>query len=228
MLRPVSVVAAFSLALTPLHAQDLVSICKQMSHPVVGSWSAFKVVGGSDDGATIKMSVVGTESHGDTTYFWFEMAMDGFEGARGQKFSAMSKLLVPGIGPGMARPRAVVIKFGSAPAMTMPAGGPMSKMSGADQSGFEKCGQGKSLGYQDVTVPAGTFHALRVQDTDGSELWVMPSMPLGLIKATKVNAQNGEMVLTAHGSGAKDAITETPVPFNMAIMMQMMGGQNSH
>jgi len=231
MLRPARVAAVWSvlaLAASSLHSQDLVALCKQMSHPAVGSWSSFKLVGGNDDGATLKISVIGTESHGDTAYLWVEMAMNGFGGARGQKFSGMSKMLVPGFGPGMQNPRAMVLKIGTAPAMNMPMEGPIGRMAGGERTGFEKCGQGKSLGYQDVTVPAGTFHALHIQDEDGSEIWVMPSLPLGLIKVTKVNAQQGELVMTGHGGGAKDAITETPVPFNPAVLMQMMGGQNNH
>jgi hypothetical protein len=228
MLKPVAVVAALSLAVTPLHAQDLVALCKQMSHPAVGSWSSFRIVGGNNDGATMKISVVGSESHGDTAYLWLEMAMNDFEAGRGQKFSAMSKMLVAGFGPGMSHPRAMIVKLGTAPAMTMSPEGPMGRMGGGDRTGFEKCAEGKSLGYQDVTVPGGTFHALHIQDKDGSEIWVMPSMSLGLIKVTKVTGQGGDLVLTDHGTGAKDALTETPVPFNPAVLMQMMGGQTSH
>lgn len=231
MLRPAraaAVFAALALAATSLHSQDLVALCKQMSHPAVGSWSSFKLVGGSDDGATLKISVIGTESHGDTAYLWVEMAMNGFGAGHGEKFSGMSKMLVPGFGPGMQNPRAMILKLGTAPAMTMPLGGPMGRMTGGDRTGFSKCGEGKSLGYADVTVPAGTFHALHIQDTDGSEIWVMPTMALGLIKVTKTNASNGELVMTGHGSGAKDELTENPVPFNPAILMQMMGGQNNH
>lgn len=91
MLRPVAVVAALSLAVAPLHSQDLVALCKQMSHPAVGSWSSFRFVGGNNDGATMKISVVGSESHGDTAYLWLEMAMDGFEGARGRSSPACPK-----------------------------------------------------------------------------------------------------------------------------------------
>ena len=227
MFRPVAVVAALSLVVVPLHSQDLVAICKQMSHPTVGSWSSFKMMGGTEDGATMKMAIIGSESHGDTAYIWIEMTMTGFGGPRGQKFSGMSKMLVAGFGPGMTSPRAMILKIGTAPAMTMPMQGPMGKMGGGDRTGFEKCGEGKSLGYQDVTVPAGTFHALHVQDKDGSEIWVMPNLSLGLIKVTKT-AGNGDMVMTGHGTGAKDELTEAPVPFNPMILMQAMGGQTSH
>ncbi|HWZ28099.1 MAG TPA: hypothetical protein VNX15_06050 [Gemmatimonadales bacterium] len=228
MLKPVAVVAALSLAVAPLHAQDLVALCKQLSHPDVGAWSAYQFVGGREDGATMKLSVVGGESHGDTSYLWIEMAMAGMQGANGQKISAVSKMLVASFGPGMSHPRAMVFKFGTAPAMTMPMGGPMAQMAGSDRTGIEKCGQGKSLGWENVTVPAGTFHALHVQDADGhGDYWVMPSMSLGLIKA-QTGSERSDLVLTGHGTGAKDAITETPVPFNPAILMQMMGGQTSH
>lgn len=221
MLRPVAVVTGLSLAVMPLHSQDLVAICKQMSHPPVGSWATFKVVGGTDDGGTVKISVVGAEG-GD---IWIEFAMNGFGGPSGQKFSGISKALVDGFGPGMAHPKKSILKVGSAPAMTMPVGGPMGQMASGDRTGFAKCGEGKSLGYADVTVPAGTFHALHVQDPkDASEIWVMPTIPFGLIKATKMGG-GGDVVMTGHGSGAKDELTEAPVPFNPAILMQM---GNSH
>lgn len=225
MLRPARVVAVstlLALAVTPLQSQDLVALCKQMSRPPVGSWATFKVVGGTDNGATVKVSVVGAEA-GD---LWIEFAMNGFGGPNGQKFSGLSKALVDGFGPGMGHPKRSILKLGNAPAMTMPVGGPMGRMAGGDRVGFSKCGEGKSLGYTDVTVPAGTFHALHVQDKDGGELWVMPSIPLGLIEATKMGG-GGDVVMTGHGSGAKDELTETPVPFNPAFFMNM-GGQTSH
>lgn len=221
MLRPVAAFAALSLAVTPLYSQDLVALCRQMSHPPVGSWATFKVVGGTDDGATVKVAVVGAEA-GD---IWIEFSMSGFGGPSGQKFSGMSKALVDGFGPGMAHPKKSILKIGNSPAMIMPVGGPMGQMASSDRTGFAKCGEGKSLGYADVTVPAGTFHALHVQDPkDASEIWVMPTVPLGLIKATKMGG-GGDVVMTGHGSGAKDELTETPVPFNPAIFMQM---GNSH
>jgi hypothetical protein len=199
-----------------------------MSHPTVGAWSAYRIEGGNNDGATMKISVVGSESHGDTAYLWMEMAMNGFEGGRGgQKFNAMSKMLVPGFGPGMSNPREMILKLGTAPAMSMSGAGPMGRMAGGDKTGFEKCGEGKSLGYQDVTVPGGTFHALHIQDQDGSEIWVMPTMQLGLIKVTKAGGPGGTLVLTGHGSGATSALTEKPVPFNPALLMQGMG-ETSH
>jgi len=229
MLRPAALFAALSLAAASVHAQDLVALCKQMSHPPVGAWSSYRMVGGQDDGATMRLSVVGTETHGDTAYLWIEWALAGMNGPNGQKISMMSKMLVPGFGPGMSSPRTMIMKFGNSPAMTMPADGPMSKMGSQDKTGIEKCGQGKSLGWESVTVPGGTFRALHVQDADGTgDVWVMPAMALGLIKVTPGNGHGSTMVLTDHGTGAKTAITETPVPFNPAVLMQMMGGRTSH
>lgn len=222
MLRPAVAVAVLSVAAAPLHAQDLVALCKQFAHPPVGAWSAYRFTGGNEDGATMKISVVGTESHGDTAYLWIEMAMAGITGPGGQKMAAVSKILTAGFGPGMEHPRAMIMKFGTMPAMTMPMDGPMAH-AGAGQTGLEKCAQSKSLGFESVTVPAGTFRALHVQDADGKgDLWVVPGMALGLVKAH--NETQGDLVLTDHGTGAKTAITEAPQPFNPAMMMQMMGG----
>lgn len=229
MLRPAAALAALCLAFTPLQAQDLVALCKQMSHPAVGAWSSYKMIGGREDGATMRLSVVGSEVHGDTTYLWIEWALSGVNGPNGQKMSVTSKELVASFGPGMTSPRAMVMKFGTAPAMTMPMDSPMGKMGSQDQTGIEKCGEGKSLGWESVTVPGGTFRALHVQDADGrGDVWVVPSMALGLIKVTPGNEHGSTLVLTGHGTGAKSAITETPVPFNPAIMMQMMGGGRSN
>ncbi|HYK09617.1 MAG TPA: hypothetical protein VEV39_02335 [Gemmatimonadales bacterium] len=221
--RAVAILSVLALAASPLHSQDLVALCKQMSHPAVGSWATFKVVGGTNDGATVKVSVVGAEG----ADLWIEFAMNGFGERNGQKMSVMSKALVDGFGPGMGHPKKSIVKIGTSPAMNMPVGGPMGQMASGDRVGFSKCGEGKSLGYTDITVPAGTFHALHVEDKDGGEIWVMPSVALGLIKATKMGG-GGDVVMTGHGSGAKDELTETPVPFNPAALMQMMGGQNSH
>lgn len=230
MLRPVVALAALSLAAAPVQAQDLVALCKQISHPPVGAWSSYRMIGGQEDGATMRLSVVGSEVHGDTTYLWVEWALAGMNGPNGQKMSVTSKMLVPSFGPGMSSPRSMIMKFGASPAMTMPMDGPMGKMGTEDRTGIEKCGQGKSLGWESVTVPGGTFRALHVQDADGhGDVWVVPSMALGLIKVTPGNEHGSTLVLTDHGTGAKTAITETPVPFNPAIMMQMMGGgRTSH
>ena len=103
-------------------------------------------------------------------------------------------------------------------------------MSGGEKSGFEKCAESTTVGWESVTVPAGTFRALHVKDANGKgDYWVVPSLALGLVKAHDDGGEQGDLVLTDHGTGAKDAITETPQPFNMGILMQVMGGgQTSH
>lgn len=223
MVRPLALAASALLFAAPAGAQDLAALCRKAMHPAMGSWSEFTVVGGREDGATMRMSVVGSESHGDTAYMWIEMAMKGMSMGPGGKMSGVVKMLVANYGPGMGAPRSVVAKFGTLPAMQMPVGGPTPEGAG---STLQKCQQAKSLGWETVVVPAGSFRALHVQDADGhGDAWVDADLPLALVKA-QMGSDGGEMVLAAHGHGATTAITETPQPFNPQLMMQMMSGGN--
>jgi phage terminase large subunit-like protein len=65
--------AAVSIVLLPaaLRAQDLVALCRQAQHPPVGAWSEFRMVGGREDGATVRISIVGSERReGASTSGW--------------------------------------------------------------------------------------------------------------------------------------------------------------
>jgi hypothetical protein len=233
MLRRIAAASACVLFTVPaLRAQNLTDICQRVMRPPVGAWSRFRVEGGRENGATVRMAVVGTEEHGDTTYLWLEMEMHGVPmgGSRGEAAGAgdtvtvISKTLVRGFGPGMAGPREVVIKWGTMPAMAMPMNGPRVGGPAPGSEALRNCERGRIVGWESVTVPAGTFRALHVQDENGGgDMWIQPDLPFALIKTEKesgANAQN--LVLVAHGTGARTAITETPQPFNPQAFMQMM------
>jgi len=230
MMRGVTTAAAL-LALLPaaLPAQDLASICEQALHPRVGAWSEFKMVGGRNDGATMRMSVVGSERRGGTQYYWLEVAMRGFFRGQGEQGAGprkmISKTLVQGIGSGAGEPAAVIIKVDDAPAMEMPQGRPGP---GAGPAGLEDCKGGKVIGWESVTVPAGRFRALHVRDASGhGESWVVPDLPFALVKEASTGGdQPSQTLLTAHGMGARSQITERPRPFDLqAFMRAMAGGQ---
>ncbi|HYK09618.1 MAG TPA: hypothetical protein VEV39_02340 [Gemmatimonadales bacterium] len=230
MMRACLFVSLTAVAAYPAPAQDLAALCREAAHPPVGSWSEYEFVGGQQNGAKIRISVVGTEAVGDTSFLWIEMAMDsvGMGPGFGARTSGVIKMLVPNFGPGMGHPHTAIMKLAGTPAMTLPLG---DALAGPDNaaSGLSRCEDSKSLGWENVIVPAGSFRALHVQDPDShSDEWVVPNLPLGLVRAVNdEQSGGGQMVLVNHGTGATTSITEKPVPFDPQLMMQMMG-QTSH
>lgn len=231
MLRRLATASALLLLAAPAaRAQDLAEICRRVMRPPVGAWSQYTMVGGSARGATMRVSAVGTETHADTSLLWLEFAVRaipaGAPDSSSDTISVVNKLLVTGFGPGMSEPHAHILKFGSAPAMTMPVGqGP-----GADTPGsttMQDCAGGKVLGWESVTVPAGTFRAVHLQNAEGkADAWIVPDLPFGLVKAATSGEEgdSGEMVLTAHGMGANSLIAEAPRPYDPQLLIQLMTG----
>ena len=221
--------AAFLVALLPVvaAAQDLRSICEKVQHPRVGAWSEFKMIGGRNDGATMRMAVVGTERREGTAYIWLEIVMRGFGAGRGEDASGprvmISKMLVPGFGPGMGQPAATIVKIGDVPAMEMPRGGqgPGSPRS----TGLENCRNARVVGWESVTVPGGTFRALHVVGASGhSDSWVVPDLPFALVKENANDEEHTQTVLVGHGTGARSQITERPRPFDAQLFMRGLAG----
>jgi len=231
MLRRIAALSAVLLWAAPARAQDLAELCRGLMRPPVGAWSQFRVAGGRAAGATMRMSVVGSESRGDTTLLWLEFAARGMPlglpDSSADTLLIVNKLLVTGFGPGMAQPREHVMKLGGAPAMTMPVG---AGSPGAQP--LQDCSDGKVLGWSSVTVPGGTFRAMHVQDANGqSDAWVAPDLPFGLVKVTMGSdpTDSGQMVLVGHGTDAKSQITETPRPYDPQLLMQLlMGGKRNN
>lgn len=208
-------------------AQDLADLCRRVTQPPVGAWSEFRAVGGGRIPFTsMRMAIVGQETRGGTAYLWMEFSARGIsmgQGGGGDTVAMINRMLVRGFGPGMSDPVAVVMKFGSAPAMEMPVGGPSQGAPGS--TSLKDCTSSKVVGWESVTVPAGTFRALHVQDADGGgDTWVVPDLPFGIVKALTGSqpGDSGQMVLAAHGMGARSQITETPRPFDPQVFGQMM------
>ena len=232
MLRRLAVASVLLLLAAPaVRAQNLVDICRKAIRPPLGGWARYRFEGGRESGATVRMAIVGSESHGDTTYLWVEVAAHGFRMGReegGDTLSLINKMLVPGIGPGMASPRAMVMKFGSLPAMEMPMGQPGELRLPPGSDALRACADAKAVGWESVTVPAGTFRALHVQNAEGrGDSWVVPDMPFAIVKVA-TGRDAGDMVLVSHGMGARSEITETPQPFNPAAFAQLMMQQRQH
>ena len=227
MLRlSVAALAAAVVAVAPARAQDLASICKTVTHPSVGGWGEYRYTGGEQAGSTMRMAIVGTEMRGDTSMIWLEMAlripMPGGDSAHAT-MPVIAKMLVPGFGSEMSHPRAEVMKYGTAPAMTMPADMDSGSAGGSPEL-LQNCLHSQIVGWEQVTVPAGTFRALHVRTAAGDEdTWLDPSLPIGVVKdSSSGNGDSTGVVLVRHGTGATSQITETPRPYDPQILMQMM------
>ncbi|HEY3279329.1 MAG TPA: hypothetical protein VGJ83_02370 [Gemmatimonadales bacterium] len=224
MRHPTFMLAAVLLAALPAaaRAQDKDKICRDLQQRpmTLGEWASYAWTGGRSDGTTMRFAIVGTEAQGGATYYWYEMTIvDPKQGAKGK---TIIQMLVPGLGYLSGGLRGMIMKSGDAPATRMPdqmvqmMGGRMASNIAAEMT--RRCQEMEFVGWENVTVPAGAFRAIHIRDPkDQTEAWVRPELYFGMVK---VVMKDGTMVLTAHGGGAKSAITETPRP-----MMGPGGGQ---
>jgi len=215
-MRTTPSLALFALMFAaPVAAQDKEKLCNDIQHRAmrVGQWASYRWVGGNGDGTTMRMAVVGTEPVAGTPYYWYEMSItDPKKGAKGR---TIIQMLVPELAFGMASggPRGMIMKNGHDPAMRMP--DEMVQMMGGRMGGqnltaeiARRCQEMVVVGWEQVTVPAGTFRALHIKSADDkTEAWVLPDLYFAMVKATM---HEGSLELTAKGADAKSSITETP------------------
>ncbi len=213
MLKPAGILAALSLLtshISPLRAQELGELCRAAGRMTPGQWASYSVTGGRANGSTMRFAIVGTQRAGDTTLYWFEIntTTPNQEGKGG----AIMQMLVPGLGPEAAHIHGLVMKAGGQPAMKMPdqmIGMMSSQMSqNAALETTRRCANAQVVGWETVTVPAGSIRALHVKDAAGGEAWVSRDIPFGIVKVH--GKDGGEMALTGRGTDAKSSITEQP------------------
>jgi hypothetical protein len=87
----------------------------------------------------------------------------------------------------------------------------MGQKPGQDNAAFDwasRCSGAHVVGWESVTVPAGTFRALHVTTDDAGEVWATRDVPFGLVK---LHGKQGDLVLAARGTDAKSSITEKPL-----------------
>lgn len=217
MLRRRLAVAALLLAaaLPPgtARAQDRDKLCRDMeARPMrVGQWASYAWSGGRVDGSTMRFAIVGTEVQEGTTYHWYEMAID--DGTGRPRGRTVMQMLVSGLGYQAGGVRGMIMKSGAEPAMRMP-DQMLRMMSGrAGQNVAAEiargCAEMELVGWEQVTVPAGTFRALHVRNPrEQTEAWIAPDLYFGMVKVTMKDG--AAMVLTRRGSDAQSSISERP------------------
>ena len=198
------------LAAAPLVAQDKEKVCTDLlNRPMrVGEWADYRWHGGRTDGSTMRMALVGTEAVAGKPNYWYEIAFN--DATRGK---TILQLLVPGFGFQASSIHGLIMKSGTEPAMRMPQqmvqmmAGQMDQSLEADFT--RKCQQTTVVGWESLTVPAGTFRALHVKDTgEQTDAWLVPDLYFGVARAQLKDGSS--MELTGKGTGAKSSITETP------------------
>jgi len=213
MRRPARLIAALvlsALATPTLSAQtaaDLVQVCKTVGEAKVGQWASFDGTSASGAGK-LRLAVVGSERAADSTFYWFEVNFAGQDAGK----SGVVQILAPTLASGSAAPRSLIVKIGPQPAMRV--SGEMAGMMGqkpGENSAFDwasRCSGAHVVGWESVTVPAGTFRALHVTTDDEGDVWASRDVPFGLVK---LHGKKGDLVLAARGTDAKSSITEKPL-----------------
>jgi len=201
-------------ALSAQSATDLADVCKALGNAKVGQWASFEGTSASG-GGKLRLAVVGSERASDSTLYWFEVNFAGQEPGK----SGVVQILAPNLASGSATPRSLIVKIGAQPAMRISGemAGMMGQKPGQDNAAFDwasRCSGAHVVGWESVTVPAGTFRALHVTTDDAGEVWATRDVPFGLVK---LHGKQGDLALAARGTDAKSSITEKPL--DMSGMM---------
>src|ERR1044071_8129879 len=162
---PLALLALAALAAPALSAQtptDLADVCKALGNAKGGQWASFEGTSPSGRGK-LRLAVVGSERASDSTLYWFEVNFAGQEPGK----SGGVQILAPNLPSGPAAPRSLVVKIGAQPAMRISGemAGMMGQKPGQDNAAFDwasRCSGAHVVGWESVTVPAGTFRALHV------------------------------------------------------------------
>ncbi len=200
---PVFVVLVGAAAGT-VQAQGLATVCRAVSAPTVGQWAAYQLSGGSAERVTtLRSAITGDEQINGTTHLWQQITTTGDLGM------VAVRMLVPGdpYRPTDIR-RAIVQLPGQEPLELPPhlvAQFGAEHGTGATPDPMATCREGRALDWEMVTVPAGTFRALRVRHVrDGrtADTWLVPGIPFGQVRTVVSGAsaaERAEVVLTAYG-----------------------------
>jgi hypothetical protein len=176
-----------------------------MKMPTVGQWAEYQGIMNKKP-YTMRYAVVGAQDRGGKHMKWLELRMVG----EGKDKNMVYQVLTPGTPAEMDQAQEIIFKPGEKHAMKMNAM-MMKVIRGqlAKNSVLGNMCEGVSLaGEESVTVPAGTFKALRYHNSKyDSDTWVVPDQPFFMVKST---GEDFELSLVSSGHGAKSSITETP------------------
>lgn len=212
MPRPPAIIAWLATlvpAAQPLAAQTASDICRSAFKRLSpGNWAEYRITSSrrpADAPTTMRVAMIGTEGTGDAILYWFESKFASTEG------DMIVRVLIPGWPYDPSQVRAMVMKLGSQPAMRVPENVIAMMRQRVPSTGLDamrKCAGATVVGREAIEVPAGTVAAVHLKPaTDSGDLWVTSDLPFGLVKWA---GPTGDVILAAHGVGAKSLITEEP------------------
>lgn len=173
--------------------------------PEVGQWAEYTGTL-NEDPYTMRYAVVGAEEREGKPMKWLELKMVGPKPDKNMVY----QILTPGSPAEIDQAQEIVFKPGAKQAMKM--SGMMMKMILGQLKKNSVLGnlcEGVTpAGEESVTVPAGTFEAMRYHDSKyNADTWVVPNRPFIMVKS---KGKDFELNLAASGGGAESSITETP------------------
>jgi hypothetical protein len=190
----------------PAAASNVEALCSGAIALSDGQWAGYAVDAPlMRDKQKYRYAVVGTEAGN----FWleFEAAMPMGQGA------VVMKILIPGWPYAKDAVTRVLMQLpiiegmDAMPPMEMPPAS-IQKDDIADPIRMA-CAEAQQGVEDTVTVPAGTFSALRIPLRQvGKDVWLSSDVPFGIVKMTDEEGYGTE--LTAYGNDAKPAITAAP------------------
>jgi hypothetical protein len=204
------------VAVAPLSAQDQAAACAAIVNSEVGYWAEFDLTGApGDEVSSLRFAIV--ERAGDADKTWYEFSAVTNQGP------VVVQLDVPGWPFETNDVTGVIVKMAGQPAMRLPnemISMMQQQMGDNPMADFaEKCEGSEVIGKEDIEVPAGTFSTVRLKsDDDGSEAWISPDVPFGIVKGSVPDG--GVLELKGYGTDAESSIPEEPQ------MMPGMGGMN--
>lgn len=193
-------------AVAPLAAQDQAAACAAVMDSEVGYWAEFDL-SGTSGGEVSSLRFAMVERAGEADKTWYEFSANTNQGP------VIVQLDVPGWPFETTDVTGVIVKMTGQPAMRLPnemLSMMQQQMGDNPMADFaDKCEASAVLGNEDVEVPAGTFSTIHLQSADdGSEAWISPDVPFGIIKGTVPDG--GVLELKGFGTDAESSIPEEP------------------
>jgi hypothetical protein len=174
-------------------------------NPTVGAGAEYQMVstnprGGGPQTQDMTIAVVGKEDYNGAPAYWLEITSK--DPRSGGDFYMKMLIVINGAN---TQPVKMIMQVPGQPPMEMP----MQMMANrAKPQPADVSKEGKDLGSETVTVPAGTFTCEHYQSADGGDVWVSTKIsPWGMVK---MNSKDTTMVLEKVVTDAKDMITGTP------------------
>src|SRR5258708_11932969 len=157
--RSLSVFALAGALALPLRGASLAALCRAALGVAPVQWSSYRFIGGSSDGGTMRLAIVGTQRVGDSTFYWYEMKT--VPAGKTDQDGLIVQMLVAGLGTAKLEIHDLVMKTAGHNAvrynqllLSMMAG-PIAK-SIASETG-RRCTNPavQVVGGESLTVPAG-------------------------------------------------------------------------